>query len=309
VGLMRSALLWGSRNKWLEDQFRRRRFAQRAVQRFMPGEDAEAALTAAEALKARGMPTILTELGENLTDLQAAGGVTRDYLALLERISQRKLDTQVSIKLTQLGLDLNRDAALENLLTIVGRAGEYGNFVWVDMEDSSYVDVTLELFRKARAERPNLGLCLQSYLYRTAADLESLIPLQPAIRLVKGAYNEPPSVAYPKKADVDSQYLSLAMRLLKGDARQGTPPLGFGTHDVRLIGLIRQHAEAIGLAQDGFEAQMLYGIRREEQERLVRSGMQVRVLISFGAAWFPWYMRRLAERPANVWFVMKTMLQ
>lgn len=308
MGVMRSMLLWGSRSKWLDQQFRKRRFAKRAVQRFMPGEDTEDALIAAEACKAKGMATIITKLGENLTDIREADEVTRHYLDVLDGIAQRKLNTQISIKLTQLGLDLDREAALKSLERLARRAGELGNFVWIDMEDSSYVDVTLDLFRRARATHANLGLCLQSYLYRTPADLEALLPLQPAIRLVKGAYNEPASVAYPKKADVDAAYLSLAMRLLKDDTRRGAPPLGFGTHDNRVIGLIRQHAEAIGRSKDAFEVQMLYGIRREEQERLTRAGASVRVLISYGPAWFPWYMRRLAERPANVWFVVRTMM-
>jgi proline dehydrogenase len=309
MSVMRSLLLWGSRNRWLEEQFRRRKFAKQAVARFMPGEAAEDALKASQAFLAKGIPTILTKLGENLTDLNEADAVTRHYLGVLDLIAERRLDTQISVKLTQLGLDLDREAARKNFAAIALRALERKNFVWIDMENSSYVDATLDLFRRTRATHSNVGVCLQSYLYRTPADFEALVSLAPAIRLVKGAYNESPSVAFPRKADTDAQFLSLAKRMLQADARKGSPPLGFGTHDMRLVALIAQHAESIGLKKNSYEVQMLYGIRAGEQERLVRQGHNVRVLISYGSAWFAWYMRRLAERPANVWFVLKAMLR
>ncbi len=306
MGLMRTALLVGARSKWLDEQFRRRGFARKAVARFMPGEDVKDALRAAEDCRASGRSAILTQLGENVVDRGAATGVIDHYLDVLDRVKARGLDAHVSVKLTQLGLDLDQDLALGGLLKLVRRASEVDNFIWIDMEDSSYVDRTLAIFRRARERFFNVGVCLQSYLFRTPNDLESLVPMAAALRLVKGAYNESHQVAYPRKADVDAQFLSLAMRLLRTDARSEKPLLGFGTHDPRLIELVRQHAQSVEVPSDAFEIQMLYGIARAEQERLTAAGLRVRILISYGAAWFPWYMRRLAERPANVLFALRS---
>lgn len=175
------------------------------------------------------------------------------------------------------------------------------------MEGSNYTDVTLDLYREARRGHPNVGVCLQAYLFRTQADLDGLLPLQPTIRLVKGAYSEPPAVAYPSKKDVDAQYLRLAWRLLDARGSQTHPP-GFGTHDMGLIRQIRDYAKAKGVADDAYEVQMLYGIGTRDQRRLAAEGARVRALISYGSAWFAWYMRRLAERPANMWFVVKSLV-
>ena len=308
MALMRQIFLWASHQNWIGEQFRRRRFAQLAVKRFMPGEDVESALQAAKEFAPRRIGTVLTQLGENITELSEAKAVHDHYQNLLERIRPLGMDCQISIKPTQLGLDVSPTECKNLVSALVQRAGELGNFVWIDMESSIYVDATLELYRAVRARYPNVGVCLQSYLRRTPADLKALLPIKPSVRLVKGAYKEPASVAYPSKSQVDGEYLRLAMTLLQETAGRDGSKIGLGTHDVRLLSDIQTSAQASGIQRDAYEVQMLYGIRRDDQERLARDGYRVRVLISYGAFWFPWYMRRLAERPANVWFVLKSMM-
>jgi len=280
---------------------------RRAVRRFLPGEELDDALDAAADFARHGIGSVLTELGEQITT-RAAGSRVRDhYLQVLDRVRQRRLPAHVSVKLSHLGLDADRAACLDNVLALAARAADAGSFLWIDMEESRYVDVTLELFRRARAAHTGVGVCLQAYLRRTPADLAALLPLAPAIRLVKGAYNEPPEVAFPKKRDVDEGYVALAGRLLEHAARGQARPV-FGTHDLRLIARLRQCAAALGAAPGTYEVHMLYGIRAAEQRALARDGVPVRVLISYGTHWFPWYMRRLAERPANVWFVIRNLV-
>ena len=305
--LLRSALLAASQNPWLAHQVRHRAFAQRAVRRFMPGEDLRAALTASQQLAATNIATVLTQLGENVTDQGEAEAVARHYVEVLDAIAKPKVPAHISIKPTHLGLDLGKEVCEAQLDTLLTRAAASGNFVWVDMEGSPYVDPTLDLYRKARTKHANVGLCLQAYLYRTPEDLESLLPLKPAIRLVKGAYREPPAIAFPRKADVDERFFTLAMRLLETRDRQVRAP-GVGTHDIRLIDRILAGARGGNLPPDAFEIQMLYGIRTADQYRYAAGGRAVRVLISYGSAWFAWYMRRLAERPANLWFVVRSLL-
>jgi proline dehydrogenase len=210
----------------------------------------------------------------------------------------------VSLKLTQLGLDLNEDVCFNNLMTIVGRAEKFKNMVWIDMEQSQYVDRTIALYKRVLKDHPMVGLCVQAYLYRTQRDLEELIPLSPAIRLVKGAYKEPASIAFRKKSDVDANFFALAKTLLE-NVKKHHVQIAVGTHDKALIQRIQREAEVFGLAITDFEFQLLYGIQTGEQERLARAGYRIRSLISYGTFWFPWYVRRLAERPANVWFVIK----
>lgn len=306
MGLMRTALLRASQSHWLERQVRGLRFARRAVSRFMPGEDVESALEAAQRFTQQHMTTVLTQLGENVADASEARAVTRHYTDVLNRIQALKLPAHVSVKPTQLGLDLSQDLCLEQLTVLVAHAAKVGTFVSIDMEGSAYVDRTLELYRKLRPQHPNVGVCLQAYLYRTPDDLDSLAPLLPTIRLVKGAYNEPANIAFPKKRDVDRRYFELAQRLLAATPRPPQPH-GFGTHDVGLIERICTHARSSGVPNSVFELQMLFGIRAADQARLARAGYAMRVLISYGSYWFPWYMRRLAERPANAWFVVRSM--
>ncbi len=306
--MLRTTLLWVSTNPFLAQRLPKYRFVRRATRRFMPGETLEDALREAERLKGVGLGTTLTLLGENLVSLDEADGVVAHYLDVLAAVKARGLDTEISVKLTQLGLDFGVEEARKRLELLV-RACDAGSLVWLDMEGSAYVDRTLEIFRAVREDHQNLGLCLQAYLMRTKQDVEDLLPLQPAIRLVKGAYKEPPDVAFPRKADVDQNYIRLAGTLLRArkEGRAGRPVLG--THDARMVNEVNRVAYELGLGKDAYEIAMLYGIGSGEQERLVRTGHQVRVLISYGSHWFPWYVRRLAERPANVWFVVKQLVR
>jgi proline dehydrogenase len=308
MSLIRSLLLRGSQSAWLRERAMRLPFVRRSVARFMPGERAEDALQAARALHDQGVGTIVTQLGENLSDAAEAERVTSHYLEVLQQIRDAGLDTQVSVKLTQLGLDLDKERCFENLMRLVKRAGACGNVLWIDMEDSSYVDRTLEQYRRARAQVSQVGVCLQAYLRRTPADLESLLPLGPSIRLVKGAYREPPEVAFPSKKDVDEAFYALATRFLTARERGKGAFLGIATHDRRLLRRLQDFIAGNGVPRADYECEMLYGIQRGLQKQVVSEGGRLRVLISYGEYWFPWYMRRLAERPANVLFVLRSVL-
>lgn len=307
MAVMRSLLLAGSKSVWLRERATRYRFVRRAVSRFMPGETADDALACANKLEDQSIGAVFTYLGENVTDPAEARRVTEHYLNVLGRIRALGLGAELSVKLTQLGLDLDADLCHENLVRIIQSAGS-GSVVWIDMEASNYTDVTLELFRRARSEYSNVGVCLQAYLYRTEKDLASLIPLGAAVRLVKGAYKEPPDKAFPRKAQVDENYFKLAKQLLGNEARDAHVRVAIATHDLKLIRKIITYSQSQSLAQDCFEFQMLYGIQTQEQVRLAREGWKSIVLIAYGNFWFPWYMRRLAERPANVWFVLRNLL-
>jgi proline dehydrogenase len=307
MSLMRKALLAGSTNPWLRDRATRTAFVRRSVSRFMPGEQIEDAIRAAAELKPQGITTILTKLGENLTGTDEAEQVTQHYLEVLDRIAASGLDAQISVKPTQLGLDLDRALCERNLDRLIARAEQCNNFVWIDMESSPYVEPTLALYRRTRARTARVGIALQAYLYRTAQDVESLVPLGAAIRIVKGAYLEPADVAFPRKADVDANYYKLCVRLLAPDARKPGAVLHIATHDIALADRLAAYIAAHNVPVSAYEFAMLYGIQRGQQLRLARDGRRLRVLISYGEYWFPWYMRRLAERPANMWFVVRTM--
>jgi proline dehydrogenase len=306
MSLMRTVLLSASQSTWMRERAMKTGFVRRATRRFMPGEKLEDALEATRVLEREGLPTILTRLGENLASEADARAVADHYVQAQDRLRETGVKSEMSVKLTQLGLDLSPEAAYENLARIAAHASTIGRSVWVDMEGSAYTQVTLDLYRRLRATRPNVGIAIQSYLRRTAADLETLIPMGAAIRLVKGAYDEPAAIAFRDKREVDASYVSLAERMLSRDALAAGVFPGFGTHDERIVTHLQRHAAGAGIAKDRFEFEMLYGIRRELQARLAREGHRIRVLISYGEAWFPWYMRRLAERPANVWFVMRS---
>ena len=302
--MLKHALLWASTNPFLAERLPRYRFVRRATRRFLPGEALADALDEAGALAGRGIATTVTHLGENVSDAREADEVVEHYLGVLDEVERRGLDTELSVKLTQLGLDASTREAHERLERLVRRC-DPGSLVWVDMESSAYVDRTLEIFRAVREDHQNVGLCLQAYLHRTPDDLEALLPLHPAIRLVKGAYKEPPEVAFPRKADVDRAFVELTGRLLRArrDNAAGRPVLG--THDPRMVAEANRMAHELELDPAAYEFAMLYGIQAAEQDRLARRGYSVRVLIAYGEHWFPWYMRRLAERPANVWFVLR----
>lgn len=304
---MRRVFLWAARNRWLKERLPRFRFMRRAVRRFMPGETLEDALAAALPLQAAGIGTMYTRLGENLEDLAAADEVAAHYIEAIDKIVAAGITGEVSVKPTQLGLDLDADVCLDHLVRIAEHAAAAGSYLWIDMEGSAYTEATIALYEKLRATQPKTGICLQAYLRRTAADLERLLPLDPAIRLVKGAYDEKESIAYRDRRSVDSNFVGVAVRFLL-DGRDRPIRLGLGTHDVALIEQIGEQVGAAGIGRDGFEVEMLYGIRTDQQFRLAKAGYRVQALIAYGEHWYPWYMRRLAERPANVWFVLRQML-
>src|SRR4030095_3415320 len=307
MSVARKILLAASTNEWLRQRAMRTAFVRRSVSRFMPGEHIEDALLAARAQEAQGINTIFTRLGENLTRTDEAEAVTEHYLDVLDRVKAAGLNAQISVKPTQLGLDLDSALCFANLQRLVNRAAETENFICINMESSSHVDPTLDLFRRTRARSPLVGLALQAYLHRTARDIETLLPLGAAIRLVKGAYLESPPVALPRKIDVDQNFYKLACRMLGEDAQRWGTLLHVATHDPSLVDRVSAFIDQRGLPRSAYEFAMLYGIQRPLQQRLVRSGRRLRVLIAYGEYWFPWYMRRLAERPANVWFVGKNL--
>lgn len=305
---MRGALLAASESRWLREHGPRLWFVRRAVTRFMPGEQLADALAAAAALARLGVRALLTRLGENVTDRAAADATATHYTDALAEARRAGLDAQISLKLTQLGLDIDRELAWANLARVAEAAAADGTLVWIDMEQFPYVEATLALYERARAAFPNVGVCLQAYLYRTPEDLTRIAEAGGRVRLVKGAYRESPRVAFPRKRDVDRQYRELAERMIDAGARAAGFEAVFGTHDRQLIQHIQAHAAASGVPKDGLEFALLYGIQRGTQERLAREGWRVRVLISYGDSWFPWYMRRLAERPANVGFVLRSLV-
>jgi proline dehydrogenase len=304
MSVMRTMLLAASQNRWLRDRAAKYWFVRRTVSRFMPGESLDDALGAAQTLNAKKIGTVLTHLGENIKDRAEAQQVTDHYVEVLERIRQKGMRTEISVKLTQLGLDLSPDVCFENLTAIIARAPE-DSIVWVDMEASNYVDVTLDLYRRALEAYPNVGICLQAYLYRTKDDLAKLLPLRPSIRLVKGAYNEPAQIAFPDKTDVDESYFNLAKEMLLAKKENRCVRPAFGTHDVAMIRRLSEHVAKEGFSKVEFEVQMLYGIQRAEQERLANEGCTSIVLVAYGSYWYPWFVRRLAERPANLWFMLR----
>jgi proline dehydrogenase len=303
----RSILLAAARNQTLNDFAMRSPLVKRATLKFMPGEHAEDALAAGKVIAATGRGLIYTQLGEAITNPAAAVAVRDHYLGFFDQISAMALPAQVSVKPTQLGLDLSRSECERHLMALAAKAEATGSALWLDMEDSSYVDRTLDLYVALLGRYPASGVAMQAYLRRTPADLERLLPLKPTIRLVKGAYDEPRAVAFEKKSDTDRAYFELAQRLLGAAGRDECTPI-FGTHDLGLISRITSEASKIGLGRDRYQIHMLYGIRDAAQRQLAGQGHIVKTLISYGSAWYRWYMRRLAERPANVLFLVRSLL-
>jgi proline dehydrogenase len=302
----RSIFLAASRSKILNDVALRSGVVKRATRRFMPGEHAEDALAAASSIAATGRGMIFTQLGESIIRAEAAEKVRDHYLWLFDRIAQLRLPAHVSVKPTQLGLDLSISQCERQLLELAAKAEQTGSVLWLDMEDSTYVDRTLDLYRAIHEKHPATGVAMQAYLRRTPDDLAKLMPSRPMIRLVKGAYDEAAQVAYPKKSDTDRAYYDLASGMLDAARTGGCTPI-FGTHDSPLVSRIAEKAETLALAKNRYEVHMLYGIRDAAQRALVREGHTVKTLISYGSAWYRWYMRRLAERPANVLFVVRSL--
>ena len=308
MSLLRDALLAAAGNAWLRESAMRQRFVRRAVSRFMPGETLDEALGAAGALDRRKIGTIVTHLGENVTSRGETEAVFAHYVDALARIAKTGFDTEVSIKLTQLGLDLDPALARDATARLADLARAQHARLWIDMEASEYAERTVALYRELKPRHPNLGLAIQAYLHRTAADVEALVPLGAAIRLVKGAYKEPASIAFVERERIDASYLELAKRLLRADARAAGVWLTLGTHDPRIIAAVESHVTAGDVPREAFEFALLFGIRRDEPARLVQAGYRCRVLISYGTHWFPWYMRRLAEKPSNLAFVFRSFL-
>jgi proline dehydrogenase len=275
------------------------------ARRFIAGDTVEEAVEVARRLEARGLTQTLDYLGESVGTSAEADAVTRDYLVILDKIVASGVGRNVSLKLTQLGLDLDRVTALDNLRRILEPATTHGFFVRIDMENSPYTDVTLDIVETLWGlGYRNLGVVLQSALYRSEADLTRLLALGVRVRLVKGAYREPAVVAYQLKADVDAAYLRMATTLLE----RGTFP-ALATHDPDIIDAVRKIAVERGVSKDRFEFQMLYGVRRDLQASLVADGYGMRVYVPFGRQWFPYFMRRLGERPANVAFVLRSLVR
>jgi len=306
MGVGRSLLLAAAKSDALNRFATKSAVVKRATRAFMPGETMDDGLAAGAGVAASGRQILYTRLGEALTDIRDADGVRDHYVKLFDAIKQRGLPAQVSVKPTQLGFDQSLDKCAEHCAALADKAEASGSALWLDMEDSTTVDRTLELYRIIRKRHARAGLALQAYLFRTPKDVEALLPLNPTIRLVKGAYAEPSSVAFPKKADTDRAYEELAAQMLEGARRNSCLPI-FGTHDIPLIRRIIAKSRALGLKQGQYEIHMLYGIRDRDQLTLRAEGEAVATLISYGEAWYRWYMRRLAERPANVGFVVRSM--
>jgi len=306
MNLMRSVFLRASESAWLRDRAGRYAFMRRSVKRFMPGERLDDALTAAKQLNESGVFAVLTHLGENVKERSEAEEVVRGYLQAIQDIRAANLSAEISVKLTQLGLDLDVDFCRENLTRIVEHSAP-DKIVWIDMEHSPYVDATLGIYRRVHDAHRNTGVCLQAYLFRTEKDLASLISRGAAVRLVKGAYSEPPEIAFAEKKDVDENFCHLARMLLSPEARTASARGALATHDIALITEISEWAAAQGIPKNQIEFQMLYGIKRAEQVRLAREGYRSGVLVSYGSYWFPWFMRRIAERPANAFFVARNL--
>lgn len=311
--MFRSTLIYLSKAGWARTIVTRWAFAWRAASRFVAGETLDDAVRVIKALNQKGIYATLDHLGEHTTTTEDARRATIDILAALEAIDQYGLQANMSIKLTQIGLRVGEELCAENLMRILARAREVDNFVRIDMEDSPWVDTTLGLYWRMRdCGLDNTGVVIQSYLYRSEADVRTVVAKGGRIRLCKGAYKEPAEVAYPRKSDVDANYDRLTKLLIDGALEHGAqpsrqdgkvPPIpALATHDTRRIEFAQEYAQRVSLPKQALEFQMLNGIRRDLQEQIVGQGYPVRVYVPYGTEWYPYFMRRLAERPANLWF-------
>lgn len=302
----RSALIYLSRQEGLKEFAARFSLFKRLTTRFIAGESTDEAVAAIRQLNARGCSASFDHLNESVGSIAETEAEVREYLDVLARIQQTGIDSNVSIKLTQFGLEIDPGLAYRNARRIVEDAARRGNFVRVDMEGSNVTQATIEVFKRLRAEfgLDDVGIVVQSYLYRTMDDVRDLLKIPARIRLCKGAYNEPPEVAYPEKKAVDDNYVRVMQVLLSSGVYHG-----IATHDPKMINATIDFAQREGIGKDAFEFQMLYGIRRDLQEQLSREGYRMRVYVPYGKHWYPYFMRRLAERPANIWFVLKNLLK
>jgi proline dehydrogenase len=304
VEVLRASFLYLSRRRGLQRFVTRQRLTASLAYRFVAGDHLDDAVRVVADVNRRGWSASLDHLGENVSEQQAARAATEDYLAAFERIASERLNANVSVKLTQLGLDISPDLCQELLTRILQRAQQLDNFVRIDMEGSAYTQRTLDLVLALHERYPNCGVVLQSYLYRTPDDVARVNAAKVRVRLVKGAYDEPPDVAFAKKMDVDAKFEAEMQQLLLN----GVYP-AIATHDDRLIDATMQFARQREIPTDRFEFQMLYGIRRDLQERLLREGYRVRIYVPYGTEWYPYLMRRLAERPANLLFIVRSLIR
>lgn len=302
--LTRSVLIYLSRQEGLKNFATRFKPFKKFTTRFIAGENAAEAIAAIRDLNARGCSASFDHLNESVTSTAETEAEVREYLDVLARIDESGIDSNVSIKLTQFGLEMDAALAYKNARRVVEEAKRRGNFVRIDMEGSNVTQATIDLFKRLRGEfgLNDVGIVLQSYLYRTMDDARELLKLPARIRLCKGAYDEPPEVAFPEKKDADNNYVEVMKLLLASGVYHG-----IATHDPRMIDATIDFAQREGIAKDAFEFQMLYGIRRDLQEQLARDGYRMRVYVPYGERWYPYFMRRLAERPANIWFVFKNL--
>ena len=302
--LTRSALIYLSRQEGLKEFATRFAPFRKITRRFIAGEDIDEAVAAIREINARGCTASFDHLNESVTSTAETEAEVTEYLNVLARIDESGIDSNVSIKLTQFGLEIDPELTYRNARRVVEDAARRGNFVRIDMEGSSVTQATIDVFRRLRADfgLNDVGIVLQSYLYRTAEDARDLLKIPARIRLCKGAYDEPPEVAYPDKKDVDDNFVRVMQMLLTSGVYHG-----IATHDPKMIDATIEFANREGIGKDAFEFQMLYGIRRDLQEQLARDGYGMRVYVPYGKSWYPYFMRRLAERPANIWFVMKNL--
>jgi len=297
-----------SKNKLAENTVKRFEISRKAAFRFVSGEELEDAVSAAKSANELGITATIDHLGESVEDATLARKSTDVYVRVLESIAESGVDSNISVKLTQLGLGIDYDLCLQNLERIVQKAAELNNFVRMDMEDSPYTQKTLDIFRTLRKKFPNVGIVLQTYLYRTEKDVEEIIENGYGLRLCKGAYTEPKEIAFPKKAQVDQNFIHLLEMVLSEKARNNGVYVGVATHDEKIIDWTKNFTQTNGVGKDEFEFQMLFGIRKKLQEELVKEGYRMRAYIPFGTHWYPYYMRRLAERPSNFLSFCRTIL-
>ena len=304
--LSRSALIYLSRHEGLKDFAAQFTPFKKLTTRFVAGETIEEAINAIKALNAEGCSASFDHLNESVGSPAEADLEVQEYLRILELIDETGINSNVSIKLSQFGLGLDPELAYRNARTVVEDAARRGNFVRVDMEGSDFTQVTIDIFKRLRAEfgLNDVGIVLQSYLRRTYADAQETVGIPARIRICKGAYNEPPEVAFPDKKDTDENYIRVMQLLLSSGVYHG-----IATHDPKMIEATVEYVTRNGIGKDAFEFQMLYGVRRDLQRQLAKDGYNMRVYVPYGKHWYPYFMRRLAERPANIWFVMKNIFK
>jgi proline dehydrogenase len=307
--MLRSSFLYLSRAGWAKTMITRVGPIRRSAHRFVAGDTLEQAIDVCRRLNQKGLDVTLDHLGESVIDEAGALQASQAYLDVLDAIAKSEVQSTVSAKLTQLGLDIREDLCVSQMHRILERAKELGNHITIDMESSDYTDATLRVFRLLRREFDNVGTVIQAYLYRSEADMKALAQEGAFVRLCKGAYKEPPDRAFPDKSDVDANYIRLVELFLSPEALTAGTYLGIATHDEKIINAAKAFIRANEVPCDHFEFQMLYGIRPRLQEQLRDDGFKVRIYVGYGTEWYPFFMRRLAERPANVWFVLSNFLR